>query len=452
MTMKLTFCGADHEVTGSCHLLEIDGVKILFDCGMFQGSDFNEGKNFDVFPFDPTSIDYVLVSHAHLDHVGRIPKLVKEGFRGKVYMTEATKDLAKLVWEDAYSIMQYNHKKFQSPLLFTPQDIVTAAGYCQGVKYDSVIPLGNDVAVTFRDVGHIFGSAFLEVTGEGKTIAYSGDVGNNHAPIIRDTANLGNIDILLCESTYGDRIHEDIDTRRSVLLSLITDGIKRGGTIMVPSFSIERTQELLYELHTLIEHEKKLPLIPIFLDSPLAIDALKVFKKYPDYYDDEAARSYVMNDDFLHFPSLRLTYTREESKEINMVRGPKMVIAGAGMMNGGRILHHALRYLSDSASTLIIVGYQAQGTLGRKLYEGATSVIIFNEDVRVRCKIKAIGALSAHGDQQKLLSWIGKANTIPKKVFCVHGESHAATELAHRLRDMYSIETFVPTFGETVEI
>lgn len=450
--MKLTFCGAAHEVTGSCYLIEVMGKKILVDCGMFQGSNFNEGRNFDPFLFDPRSIDAVLVTHAHVDHTGRIPKLVREGFVGPIFMTKATCELTKLVWEDAYGIMAYDHRKFQSPLLYDEADIAAAHAHCTGLDYGERIDIAPGISAVWKDAGHIFGAAFIELTAEGKTIGFSGDIGNVDVPILRDTESLGEIDILLTESTYGDRRHETADTRHSTIRALVTDGYRRGGTIMVPAFSIERTQEFLFELHKLSEHDKALPEFPIFLDSPLAIDATKIFKRYPQYYDSETARLYMQGDDFLNFPQLEFSYSVEASKKINDIHGPKMVIAGSGMMNGGRIQHHAIRYLPDPNSTLIIVGYQAQGTPGRHIYEGAKTVKILGADVSVNCAVKAVGALSAHGDQKKLLDWIGSAKKIPQEIYCVHGEPHAATELAHRLRDTYKVSAFVPQFADTIEI
>lgn len=448
--MKLTFHGAAHEVTGSCYLLETIGKKILIDCGMFQGSDFNEARNHDSFPFDPASIDAVLVTHAHIDHIGRIPKLIREGFAGSIFTTKATRDLAQLVWEDAYQIMQYNHRKFQFPILYDTADIAASVSACRGVNYGDQVNLGGGASAVWKDAGHIFGAAFIEMSAESKTIAFSGDIGNVDAPILRDTDRLGEVDVLLTESTYGDRLHEDKETRYETISRLIKEGCARGGTIMVPAFSIERTQEFLFELHKLAEHDRTLPNIPIFLDSPLAIDATKIFKKYPEYYDAETAKLYMASDDFLVFPQLRVSYTVEESKAINAAPGPKMIIAGAGMMNGGRIQHHAIRYLPDPSSTLIIVGYQAAGTPGRHIYEGARSVKMLGRKVEVNCTVKAIGALSAHGDQKKLLSWIAGAEKIPREVYCVHGEPHAATELAHRLRDELKIKTFVPQLGESI--
>jgi metallo-beta-lactamase family protein len=450
--MKITFHGAAHEVTGSCHLLDTGSHRLLLDCGMFQGSNYNEGKNHDAFEFDPKTIDAVLVSHAHADHTGRIPKLVRDGFAGPIYMTKATSELSRIIWDDSLRIMQYNNRKFQSPVLFSEGDIARAAAACVGVSYRQEIDFGGGVSAVFKDAGHIFGAAFIEVTAEKKTVAYSGDIGNQNVPILRETDQLGHIDVLICESTYGDRVHEAEKTRREILLKIIKDGCQRGGTIMMPAFSLERTQEILYDLDQLAEHDKTLPDMPIFVDSPMAIRAIPVYKKYPEYYDREAYQQYLGGDDFLDFPRLKLTLSKEESIRINSVPTPKMIIAGAGMMNGGRILHHAKRYLPDPKSSLIIVGYQARGTLGRKLYEGAETVNIHGDKIPVRAHVRAIGALSAHGDQKKLMSWIRNAQGRPQKVYFVHGEPHASTELAHRVRDALSIQTYVPERDEVFEI
>jgi metallo-beta-lactamase family protein len=449
--MKVSFYGAAHQVTGSCHLVETKGKKILLDCGMFQGGDFNEGKNNDAFPFDPASVDAVLVSHGHLDHTGRIPKLVKEGCKGSIYGTKATLEFARLIWDDAQHIMTYNNKKFQAPILYMPEDIDIAEEQCQGVDYHEIVDLGDGVTAVFKDAGHIFGSSFIELTADGKTLGFSGDMGNKNVPILKESEQLGNVDALLCESTYGDRIHEDLVVRRDEIVKLMKEGYEGGGTVMVPAFSLERTQEFLYELHKLNE-EGRLPNVPIFLDSPLAIRALPVYKKYSEYYDKEALKHHSAGEDFLDFPQLTITESKEESMKINEMKGPKMVIAGAGMMNGGRILHHAFRYLSDPNSMLLIVGYQAHGTLGRRLYEGAKKVHIFNQEIEVNATVKAIGALSAHGDQNKLVEWIGGAETVPKKVFFIHGEKHAANKLAGRVNKELKIETFVPEEGEVFEI
>lgn len=450
--MKLTFFGAAHQVTGSCYLLETKEKKILVDCGMFQGSNYNEGKNHDAFGFDPKEIDAVLLTHAHLDHTGRIPKLVKDGFTGPVYATKGSCEISHFIWMDAFHIMQYNNKKYETPILYDQQDIDRATAQCHGVDYKQRVDLGGGVSAVFRDAGHIFGSSFIEVTADGKTIGFSGDIGNNNVPILRETSQLGAVDVLLCESTYGDRIHETRAETKKIIFDLIHEGYKRGGTIMVPTFSIERTQEFLYDLHNMEENGFELPDMPIYLDSPLAIDVLPTYKKYPEYYDREATCLHNGGNDFFQFPRLQITRSREESIAINSVKGPKMVIAGAGMMNGGRIVHHAYRYLSDPNSTLIIVGYQADGTLGRKLYEGSEKVKIFGDEIDVRCMIKAVGGLSAHGDKTKLLSWVRNAQKIPEKIYCVHGESHSATALAHLFRDELAVKTVVPEEGDVAEI
>lgn len=450
--MQISFFGATREVTGSCFMLETKAGKLLIDCGMFQGSNFNEGKNHDQFPFDPKEIKVLLVTHAHLDHIGRIPKLVKEGFAGKIFMTKASKDFAILIWEDALHVMKENNEKHNTPILYSEADISLAYSLCEGLDYHQDVEVLPGVKAVWKDAGHIFGAGFIELETESQRVVFSGDIGNEEVPILRDTEPMGDADVLLLESTYGDRVHEPVDVRRELILSLIKYSVEHRGAIMVPAFSLERTQELLYELNILSEYEKSLPKMPIFLDSPLAIRASAVYEKYPEYYDEEAKRLHDFGDDFLDFSGLRMTLTKEESKTINNTPGPKMIIAGSGMMNGGRIVHHAFRYLSDPASTLLIVGYQAEGTLGRRLYEGATKVKVFGEDVYVKCKVKAVGALSAHGDQPKLIKWAGTAKKMPKKIFCVHGEPHAATELAHRLRDAYNVEAVVPEMGERIEI
>lgn len=449
--MKVTFLGAAHEVTGSCHLVEHEGSKILLDCGMFQGSDDNEGKNHQDFVFDPKEIAAVFLSHAHLDHTGRVPKLVREGFRGQVYGTRATIDLAHIIWKDARRIMFYNNKKHQAPILYDEADVDEARAKCEGLDYGATVEVG-PFTVTFKDAGHIFGSSFLEIKAGDKVLGFSGDIGNSNVPILRETDQLGEVDVLLCESTYGGRKHESEDMRIAMLRDLILEAHQKGGTIMMPAFSIERTQEILYRLDKLIEQDGALPKFPIFLDSPMAIDALPVYKRYPEYYDREACNQYMSGEDFLSFPNLTITRTKEESKKINHVPNPKMIIAGSGMMTGGRIMHHAFRYLSDPNSTLIIVGYQAQGTLGRRLYEGAERVHIFDEAIDVKCSIKAIGALSAHGDQDKLVSWVRNAEKTPEKVYCIHGEPESATALGHRLRDELGIKAFVPEVGDFFEM
>lgn len=426
--MQITFAGAAGCVTGSGSFVETSAAKFMVDCGMFQGSPALEARNTEKFPFDPKTLNHVFVTHAHLDHVGRLPLLVKQGYQGFIYATKPTVELAKLILDDAYGIMHYDHQRRGKPLLYTEEDIAATMAQFKGIEYDDELVLPGNLRVTFHDAGHIFGSAFIEFTVDGKHFVFSGDVGNVNVPILRDTAPLPtNLDLLVCESTYGDRFHENKLSRQQLVERMIADGIKRGGVTMIPSFSLERTQELMYELNDLIDRQHKLPKVPIFLDSPLAIDALKVFRKYPQYYDDEAERYLKEGDDMFVFGGLTPTYSRQESMKINNTPGTKVVIAGSGMMNGGRIVHHAIRYLPDAKSTLLIIGYQSDGTPGRQIEDGARHVSILGERVEVNCHVETVGALSAHGDQHKLVSWISPAK--PKQVVFNHGEAHGSSAM-----------------------
>lgn len=432
--MQIIFYGAAHEVTGSCSLFETKGRRFLVDCGMFQGDEELEKKNAEPLPFDPTTLTAVFVTHAHLDHVGRLPLLIKGGFTGHFYATPPTVELAKLIMEDALEVMSYDHKKFGKPVMYDAVHIAGVMEQFKAVEYDEQTVL-EGLTVTFHDAGHIFGSAFIEFAIEGKKVVFSGDVGNVNVPILRDTEPLpADLDVLISESTYGDRLHESVTTRQTLIENLISEAIGRGGVVMIPSFSLERTQELIYDLNDLIEHKHKLGSVPIFLDSPLAIDALKVYRKYPRYYDEEATRYFKEGDDMFSFPGFTPTYTRDESMKINHTPGPKIIIAGAGMMNGGRIIHHALRYLSDERNTLLLIGYQSQGTLGRRILEGESPVKVHGEEVAVRCQVKMIGALSAHGDRNKLLGWIDAGR--PQEVFLNHGDPAAKEALAKKLTEL----------------
>lgn len=436
--MTITFLGAAHEVTGSCSLLEGEREKILIDCGMFQGGEFLDPRNQEPFPFEVNKLAAVCVTHAHLDHVGRLPLLIKAGYAGYIYATPATIELLELILHDAFEIMYYNHEKFGAPLLYEITDIAKVVSQCKPLDYyqSTMVGAERDISLTLHDSGHIFGAAFVEIKFEGKHLVFSGDVGNVHVPILRETDALpGGLNALVCESTYGGRNHESMVSRQALIEKLVVNAINRGGTLMIPSFSLERTQELLYDLNVLIAHQHRLPHVPIFLDSPLAIAAMRVYRKYPAYYDEEATKYIKDGDDLFDFPGLTVCQTREESKKINQVPGSKIIIAGAGMMNGGRILHHALRYLSDERSTLLIIGYQANGTLGRQILEGNSPVKVLGETVQVRCRVQAIGALSAHADQQKILSWIEAANPRPHRVFFNHGEPESSLALALKLKD-----------------
>jgi metallo-beta-lactamase family protein len=436
--MKLSFHGAAGEVTGSCSLLNIGEHNIVVDCGAFQGGDYVENRNLEPFGFDPSTVSAVFITHAHLDHIGRLPILVKQGFNGFIYATPPTKELTQLILADALSVMEYNNKKYGSPILFDEVDVNNTMGRFKTVDYHEELNLKlgtEEIKVKFYDAGHIFGSAFVEINAENKKIVFSGDIGNENVPIIKDTENLSeNIDLLVCESTYGDRLHNITQNRNSVIEDVIYRSVQRHGTLMIPAFSLERTQELLYVLNDLIDRQKRLPPdLPIFLDSPLSINATEVFKRYPKYYDEEANQYFKSGDNLFEFAGLKLTASTDESKRINLLHGPKVIIAGAGMMNGGRILHHALRYLSDEKNTLFFVGFQAQHTLGRRILEGAHYVDIFGNKVQVNCHIETTKILSAHGDQDKLATWVKSGGSWPKKIILNHGEEQSSRGLQEKL-------------------
>lgn len=449
--MQLTFCGADLEVTGSCHLLSIGDKNYLIDCGLFQGGQFIEDLNWRPFPFDSKALKAVIVTHAHLDHVGRLPKLIKEGYDGPIYATPATAELARLVLLDAVEVMRYASKKNDVPMLFEERDVNETIRHFRTLDYEKTLRMEHDVHLKFKDAGHILGSAFVKIEAEGKIMVFSGDIGNSHVPIVRETRPLGQADYLLLESTYGSIIHESPADRIYFLQEAIVKTMKRGGVLMIPSFSLERTQEVLYELNCLAEN-KMIPAVPIYLDSPLAASATDVYKKYPQYFDEAAKYLLGRGDDFFAFPGLQITRDAVESKAINDVPAPKIIIAGSGMMNGGRILHHLLRYLPDSKSCLLVISYQSAGTLGRRLHDGAKKVRIYGQEVAVRAEIKSIGSYSAHGDQNKLTEWVKSAKRLPKKVFLVHGEPEAEKALEKRLKKDLGAKVTIASYGLTVKI
>lgn len=450
--MKISFYGAAREVTGSCTLVESSGgTRALIDAGMFQGCNTCDVKNFAELHFDPASIDALFLTHAHLDHCGRIPKLVKDGFRGKVYATPPTLKLAELVLLDAVNIMRDDFKREEIPMLYDEEDVGQALKQFSGIDYSRDVTVG-DVTARPRDAGHIFGSAFWELRdGKGKRAAFSGDLGNQGSKILKPTAQLSAVDVLVMESTYGNRIHEDESTRETKLRDIVLRTIRERGVLVIPAFAIDRTQQILFELNHLVENGL-LPEVPIYLDSPMAIKATEVVKTYPQYYNMEAQALAATGDDLFDFPGLTLTRTRDESKTINDAPRPKVIIAGSGMMNGGRIQHHLVRYLSDKNSTVLIVGYQAQGTLGRDLYEGKKVVNVLQELVHVNATITSIGAYSAHADQRKLTAWAAEATEKPKRILVNHGEEAAAVALATHLQGTLGVPAQAAHFGETFEV
>ena len=440
-------------VTGSNYLLNTGDIKILVDCGLFQGSRFAEYLNYEKFPYNPSEIDYVLLTHSHADHAGRIPKLYKDGFRGKIIGTEPTIDLIKTALPNTLALIMDEAKSDGHEPLYREDHLINSLLHTQGITYGKETNLSNKVRVKFLDAGHILGSSIIEIECGNSKICFSGDLGNPPNPFLHDPDIPGNPDYLVVESTYGAAEHEDRGKRKEILEKVIDETVAKGGTLLIPSFAIERTQELLYELNGLFL-KKLLPNVPIFLDSPLAIEITKVYKNYPGYYNGAALALIKSGDDIFDFPNLIFTKTVDESKSINTVKGPKVIIAGSGMSNGGRILHHEMRYLSDSKSAILFVGYQAEGSMGRHIFNGADEVKIFGQKIPVSCRVFSVGGYSGHADQKFILKWIGKANAISnlKKIFVVQGEVASAEVLAKKIKEVLNIETSVPSQGDHFEI
>lgn len=450
--MQLTFYGGTGEATGSNYILESGGTRIMIDCGLHQGSHYADRENFEPFAYDPKTVAAVFISHSHLDHIGRLPSLVLAGFHGTIYSTHATRDFAELMLSDSEHLLVKEAEREARPPLYRDEDIAKVTALWKGVKYHEPVTVG-PFKVELYDAGHILGSAIVHVECEGKTIVFSGDLGNVPSPLIKPTEKIPAADYCLVESTYGDRVHEDVSRRREMLLGAITETFARGGVLMIPTFAMERTQDLLFHFHQLYE-EKKLPDEPIFLDSPLAIKLTELFKKHEDAFNDKV-ENIIKADaggDIMSFPDLRVTLSTEESKAINNVPAPKIIIAGSGMSNGGRILHHELRYLPDPKSEVVFVGYQAEGSMGREMLDGATEVHIFGETVPVRCQKIDIPGYSAHADQPHLLDWLSSMKDSLKKVYVVQGEQASSEALAHKIIDGFGVAAEVPHLGESVTL
>jgi len=449
---KLSFFGAAGEVTGSCFLLENEKTKILIDCGLFQCPKFCDIRSHDPFPFDPKSIDALFVTHAHVDHTGRIPKFVKEGFRGKIYSTHPTKDLAELMLKDSVSVMAKEAEREGGEVPYAEEDISRVMSFWEGKNYHETIkidPPAGGFAVTFYDAGHVLGSAMILVETGGKKILFSGDLGNPTNPLLNGFEKVSGAEVLVLESTYGDREHEGIEEKKLLLERAIEKSIVRGGVLMIPAFSLEKTQELLWEISDMLR-KKEVPNVQIFLDSPLAIRATEVYQKYYSYLN----KAYVdkKSFSFLNFPQVHVALTTDESKKINGAPSPKIIIAGSGMSTGGRILHHERRYLQDPKSTILFIGYQAPGSLGRRIQDGADEVALFGEKVPVRCSKETIYGYSAHPDYAALFEFVREKSDTLKKIYTTHGEPKSSLALVQKLRDYLGIPAYAPKYGESVEI
>lgn len=447
--MRLAFYGGAKMVTGANYLLQSGKTKILIDSGLHQGSAYCESFNFEPFPYKPEEISAVFVTHAHIDHIGRLPQLYRAGFRGQIFSTPPTKDLGEILLLDSEHILKEEARKKKKPPIYEIPDVVKTVGLWQKRSYHEKIKVG-DFSAEFYDAGHILGSASVVIYAEGKKVVFSGDLGNAPAPLIKPAEKVGEADYALIESVYGGRLHEEKKARKDELEDLIEETVKAGGTLIIPSFALERTQELLTELNDLVEGGR-IPRVPVFIDSPLAIRLTSVYQKYshdPAYFNEEAIKTIESGDAIFNFSGLKMALTSAQSKEINDVPPPKVIVAGSGMSNGGRILHHERRYLPDPESAILFVGFQAKGSLGRQILDGAKSVKIFGEEVPVRCRIKAIGGYSAHADQSQLLEWLRPMRRSLKKVFIVQGEEEQSLPLAQKIKDELAIPALVPSFGE----
>jgi metallo-beta-lactamase family protein len=448
-TLKLTFAGGTGSVTGANFLLEGEGKRFLIDCGLSQGTKLADDKNWDPFPYDPSTIDVLFITHGHVDHIGRIPKLVHEGFKGVIYSTTPTKDVTELMLEDTSNILSHSdNEKLQE--MYSKKVIDKAMSMWKTVDYHEKMTM-EPFSFRYLDAGHILGSGMLELTYNGKKILFTGDLGNSPSPLLKDTEAIKGIDYLLMESVYGDRNHTDRAERRIKLEATIEDNFKRKGTLVVPTFSLERSQELLFEIDQLVENHR-VPQMPIFFDSPLGIRLTSVYRKHVKYFNDFARGLAEGGGDIFAFPGLKSTLLTEESKNILSAPKPKIVIAGSGMSNGGRILHHEAHYLPDPNNIILLTGYQSQGTLGRAIQDGASSVHINGQDIALKAKVVFIDGYSGHKDSDHLVEFVEQIGDTVKKVFVAMGEPKSSMFLAQRLRDYLGVIADAPHEGDVVEL
>ena len=463
MQARLGFLGAAQNVTGSCHLLESNGTRILVDCGLYQERQFKM-RNWDPFPVPPDSIDAVLLTHAHLDHCGLLPKLVREGFKGRVYCTDATAEIARIILLDSAKLQEEDaefkrkrHKRegrkgpYPEVPLYTTADADTCCPFFSPVKYKQPIRIGDALEATFYDAGHILGSSIIKVrvglNGRERTILFSGDIGRPNRPIIRDPTLFDEADYVLIESTYGDRIHQGLEDTKKMIANVVNSTIKAGGNIIVPSFALERSQDILYYINELLL-EDAIPHLMVLLDSPMAASITKVFQHHPELFDEEMTEFLRLHESPFNFPGLKMLATTQESQAVNRIKGTVMVIAGSGMCTGGRIKHHLANNIAHRESTIMFVGYQAIGTLGRRIVNGEKKVRIHGQEYPVKARVVEITGFSAHADRDELFQWLSAIKKPPRKLFVVHGEPESAQHFADFIREKTGWDVAVPVYHE----
>lgn len=462
MPIKLSFLGAARNVTGSRYLLEVNNIRLLVDCGLYQEREFRY-RNWEPFTIFPSSLDAVLLTHAHLDHCGLLPKLVREGFQGRVYCTAATSEIAQIMLLDSAHLQEEDaefkrkrHERenrsgpFPEIPLYTVDDAKASFPLFAPVSYEEAVLLGEGVKATFHDAGHVLGSSMIKITvnqnGESRTILFSGDVGRWGKPILRDPSVFSGADYVLVESTYGDRLHEDLPEISDSLAEVVNSTWKAGGNIIIPSFALERSQELLYYMNELLRGNR-IPHIMVFLDSPMTISINEVFEHHPELFDKEMSQLIRQNESPFDFPGLRMIQTVDESKALNHISGTVMIIAGSGMCTGGRVKHHLVTNISRPESTILFVGYQAIGTLGRQIMDGAQKVRILGQEYLVGARIAAIHGFSAHADRNELFRWLSGLRKAPKRVFVVHGEFEVVQQFSAFLEERTGWDISVPEYG-----